>query len=77
MANDVKIDLQLQPTKKRVRIGDEVNVTLFATPDHGNATKIAAMRTILTWDATIVKLTGVNDIGSPGWAFAGFRPGAV
>ena len=76
MANDVKIDLQLRPNKKRARVGDDVDVLLYATPDDGLPIAIAAMRTILTWDSTILRLMGVNGIGAPEWAFSGFPPDA-
>ncbi len=61
------IDLELRPVQSYVRVGDTLNVGLYARSDSASNQAISAMDVLLLWDASSLQLTGVLNNGPYAW----------
>ena len=67
-----EIDLEWRPHKQSVGVGDTVDISLYAISDSDKDQLLAAVRVIVKWDSSVLRLIGVDDTGAPEWAFSGF-----
>ena len=71
-----EIDLEWRPDRQVVKVGDTVDIGLYAVSDGDQDQLLAAVRVIIKWDPSLMRLIGVDDTGAPEWAFSGFPPDA-
>jgi len=66
------VNLELRPAGQTVVVGTTVEVELYATAGGGSNETVGYMTVVLTWDATWLTLTGVNNNGPYFWLDSGF-----
>ena len=56
-----EIDLEWRPDKQVVKVGDTVDIGLYAVSDGDQDQLLAAVRVIIKWDPSFMRLIGVDD----------------
>lgn len=66
------VNLEYRTPAQNVRVGETVEVGLYAVSDDGGDQAFAALDAILSWDPDALRLVGRSDNGPYGWLLSSF-----
>ena len=65
------VDLQLRPPSQTVRVGNPVNIGLYAVSDNAGNQPVGQIRAIISWNPAFIEFTGINNNGPYSWLSSG------
>jgi len=71
-----RVDLVLEPVANDLTPGQTFDVRVIARSSDGSGVPFSTISAVLTWNPSVVRLTGFTNNGPFGWLFSGFLPDA-